>query len=207
MARSPRVDSRFRRLFDEHHGAIRDYCHRRLPATDANDATAEVFLVAWRKLDSVQSGDAALRWLYGAARNVGRSIQRKHRRSERLLIRLAAIGSTQAVEPLDGQLLRHVDEENLMRALDRLNADDRELLRLHAWEDLDLEQLALVFDIKPHEAAMRLPRALVRLRRAYQATDLLPHLLTRLRTYNPVPPNAGPQDHAPAGTDHRKEPR
>ncbi len=180
MAQSPSFDSRFRRLFDEHHAAIRDYCHRRLPAADANDATAEVFLVAWRKLDSVQLGDAALPWLYGVARNVVRSIQRKDRRAGRLFARLAAIGSTQTVEPPDGQLLRHADEENLMRAFDRLSADDRELLRLHAWENLDLEQLAVVFDIKPHAADMRLRRALERLRRAYQATEFLPDTITRL---------------------------
>ena len=180
MAQSPSFDSRFRRLFDEHHDSIRDYCHRRLPAADANDATAEVFLVAWRKLDSVRVGDAVLPWLYGVARNVVRSIQRKHRRAGRLFTRLAAIGSTHTVEPPDGQLVRHADEENLMRALDRLDPDDRELLRLHAWENLDLEQLALVFDIKPHAADMRLQRALARLRRAYQATELLPHRTPRL---------------------------
>ncbi len=180
MGQSPRVDSRFRRLFDEHHGAIRDYCHRRLLPADANDATAEVFLVAWRKLDSVRLGDAPLPWLYGVARNVVRSIQRKQRRSGRLFTRLAAIVSTNTVEPPGGQLLRHVDEENLLRALDRLNADDRELLRLHAWENLDLEELAVVFSIKPHATDMRLRRALGRLRRAYQASELLPDTITRL---------------------------
>ena len=61
--------AKVRRMFDEHYDAISRYCHRRLPAADANDAAAAVFAVAWRKIDTVPSGEQALHWLYAVARN------------------------------------------------------------------------------------------------------------------------------------------
>ena len=53
MARSPRTDAKFRRIYDGHFVAIRSYCLRRLPASEVSDAVAEVFLVVWRRIDDV----------------------------------------------------------------------------------------------------------------------------------------------------------
>jgi hypothetical protein len=61
--------TRFRALFDAHVGAVRRYaCHRSIP--DADDLVAEVFTVAWRRLDDVPVDDP-LPWLLGVAGNVG----------------------------------------------------------------------------------------------------------------------------------------
>jgi hypothetical protein len=58
---------------------------------DVNDATAEVFLVAWKKLGLVPAGDETLPWLYGVARNVVRNADRSSRRSGRLVGRLGGL--------------------------------------------------------------------------------------------------------------------
>jgi hypothetical protein len=45
-------------LFDAHFDAVRAYCIRRLPLAEANDATSEVFLIAWRRLEDIpQDGE------------------------------------------------------------------------------------------------------------------------------------------------------
>ena len=62
--RSPSSDARFRRLFEEHQ-AVLSYCHRRLPADDADDAAAEVFTIVWSRLAKVPAEPATLPWLYG----------------------------------------------------------------------------------------------------------------------------------------------
>jgi DNA-directed RNA polymerase specialized sigma24 family protein len=60
---------RFDALFDAHRLDIASYCSWRTASrTDAEDAVAEVFLVAWRRIESVPAGDAARAWLYAAAR-------------------------------------------------------------------------------------------------------------------------------------------
>jgi DNA-directed RNA polymerase specialized sigma24 family protein len=44
------------------------------------DAVAEVFLTAWRRLDAVPEGDAARVWLYATARRVIANQRRSGRR-------------------------------------------------------------------------------------------------------------------------------
>ncbi len=50
MPRSRDRDAMFNRTFDLHYEAVQIYCFCRLRADDVNDAVAEVFLVAWRRM-------------------------------------------------------------------------------------------------------------------------------------------------------------
>ena len=84
MVRSPRTDAKFRRIYDENYAAMRNYLLRRLPVGEVNDAMAELFLVAWRRIDDAPEGDASRLWLYGVARNVARNTERSVRRRFRL---------------------------------------------------------------------------------------------------------------------------
>lgn len=61
----------FEALFKELLAGIASYClwHLRSPG-DVDDEVAEVFLVAWRRLEDVPSGEAARPWLYGTAQRV-----------------------------------------------------------------------------------------------------------------------------------------
>jgi DNA-directed RNA polymerase specialized sigma24 family protein len=85
-------DERARRLealFAAHGSDIVAYCSwRTRSASDAQDATADVFLTAWRRLDEVPDGDAARVWLYATARRVvanqRRSLRRRLALDERL---------------------------------------------------------------------------------------------------------------------------
>ena len=60
-------EERFVALFDATHRALLSYAVRRVadPA-DAADVVAETFLVAWRRLDEVPSGDRARPWLFAS---------------------------------------------------------------------------------------------------------------------------------------------
>ena len=89
------TDAEFRRIFDMTSHDVRRFCIRRLPPTDVNDAVSEVYLVAWRRAEKIPAGDEALLWLYAVARNVVRSIERRNRRS----LRLVARASREPTEP------------------------------------------------------------------------------------------------------------
>jgi RNA polymerase sigma-70 factor (ECF subfamily) len=107
---SPTTNTKFRRIYDEDFGAVTRYCLRRLPVADVNDATAEVFLVAWRRIDRVPDGPEALPWLYGVARNVVRNATRSPRRSGRLTGRLRGLARHQPADPSAVVVRRHEDE-------------------------------------------------------------------------------------------------
>jgi RNA polymerase sigma-70 factor (ECF subfamily) len=171
--RSQSSDARFQRLFKEHHQAVLNYCHRRLPADDANDAASEVFAVAWRRMAKVPPEPATLPWLYGVARNVVRHSYRSRTRSRRLQLRLAGLGTTPA-EPPDTQIVRHADEERLLQALEKLRPVDRELLRLKVWEELSHESIGQALGISAHAVDMRVFRALKRLRRTLAQRQTFP---------------------------------
>ena len=111
-------------------------------------------LVLWRRLDVVPA-DAELAGCYGAARRCLANHRRADERRDRLATRVAtqATAGDDAVE----------SDPELTAALDELSADDRELVRLWAWEQLAPRELAVVFGITPNAASIRLHRAKQRL--------------------------------------------
>ena len=72
---------RFDPLFEDHYQAIYHYCLRRVGTPDAEDATAEVFAVAWRRLHDLPEGEATRAWLYGVAYRVVGNQYRSRRAS------------------------------------------------------------------------------------------------------------------------------
>ncbi|MDH3500012.1 MAG: hypothetical protein OEM97_07815 [Acidimicrobiia bacterium] len=84
----------FRQMYAAHRAAIQAYCFRRLSTADANDAAAEVFTTAWRRLEDAPDADRHLPWLYGIARNVIFNMGRSLRRANRLHTRLRGQGTS-----------------------------------------------------------------------------------------------------------------
>jgi RNA polymerase sigma-70 factor (ECF subfamily) len=154
-----------RRVFDENYEAISRYCHRRLPQADANDAAAQVFAVAWRRVDSMPLGDRTLPWLYGVARNEVRTSRRSTRRFMSLRTKLGG----QATYPAPGPetlVIRNSEQEHLLEALATLRPEDQEILRLRAYEHLTLPEVAEVLGCSVEAAKKRATRAMGRLRQA-----------------------------------------
>lgn len=159
------AEVRFDRLYAEHGRAVLAYALRRTSdAQDAADVVAEVFLVAWRRLDSVPSGEGGRLWLYGVARHTLANQQRSERRRERLAERLRRElpAALQSMPPPGA-------ETGVVRAaLGRLGSEDQEILRLAGWEDLAPGEIATVLGISQVAARSRLHRARRRLRAALQ---------------------------------------
>lgn len=150
-----------------HFTEVQRYCARRLSAADANDATSEVFLVAWRRIESVPHGDEALPWLIGVARNVVRNVVRSNNRS----VRLASKASDHATEEHPGpetQVVMNSQFEEVQAALQGLSDDDREVIRLRTWEELTAPQIAMVFGCSTSAAEKRIARAWSRLSKAVE---------------------------------------
>lgn len=164
-ARLPHVmsEARFRRLYEDHGREILAYCLRRAEPEDARDALADTFLVVWRRIDDVPTGDAARLWLYGVARRTLATQMRGDRRRRRLAHRL---GSQRSLPPtLDDSINGDHQHPQVHEALGRLDPGDQELLRLTAWEGLSPGEAAQVLGISSVAARSRLHRARRRLRR------------------------------------------
>ena len=154
----------FRSIYDANVDAIRSYCHRRVQAQQVEDAVADVFLVVWRRIGDAPPGDEATLWLYGIARNVVRNHTRSKYRLQRLRGRLAESAARSEADA-SVQVLRRIEDQEILDALAHLRPADQEILRLAAWEGLKPAEIATVLDIDPHAASMRLQRARNRLAR------------------------------------------
>lgn len=159
---------RFDALFAAYSPDVVAYCSWRAGSpSDAQDAAADVFLTAWRRLDDIPDGDAARSWLYATARRVIANQWRSKRR-------LVALHERLAREPVDvvQEASPPSREEALVRqALERLRPRDREVLLLAEWEGLEPAEIAAVVGCHPVTARGRLHRARRRFRLVFE--DLL----------------------------------
>lgn len=158
---------RLEALFREHAAAVRAYALRRIDPATAEETVSDVFVIAWRRLDDVP--DDALPWLLACSRRVLANQRRANRRRVALAERLS--GADAVTGSLHLESGASVADRLLARALTELSDDDRELLLLIAWEELEPEQAARTLDCSRRTLAVRLHRARRRLAEALQRIE------------------------------------
>jgi RNA polymerase sigma-70 factor (ECF subfamily) len=129
-----------------------------MESADCDDVVSEVFLVAWRRLDELP--DDPLPWLLVTARRVVANHWRGRVRLQRHEAELRALARWAGEPDVSGGVVRRSE---MLDALGRLSADDREVLLLVGWDGLDTAGVARVLDCAPGAARMRLSRARQRL--------------------------------------------
>lgn len=157
-------------LFDAHARSVRRYLLRRLgsvgdPSALADDLTAEVFIVAWRRRADIPSG-SELPWLYAVARRV---LANERRRPTDVPV--ADLSSLDAIDDSDPADLV-TDDAVLAAAWRSVSSTDREVLRLSAWEGLSGQALADALGISTGGAGAALSRARSRLAAEISRADV-----------------------------------
>lgn len=145
---------RFEAIAEEVFEPLQRYLRRRALPADADDALSEVFLTVWRRLDDAPE-DLPLPWCYGIARRVLANQRRGRHRHLKLVQKMESQPHRQVVpDPADDG-----SDPELEEALSKLSEDDREVLRLWAWEQLEPREMAPVLGISVNAATLRLSRA------------------------------------------------
>ncbi len=137
--------------------ALRRFLARRTDPATADDVLSDALLVCWRRFDEMPADH--LPWAYGVARNCLANAERSRRRQGRLLARIRQLDPPPGV--VDAPEL---PDDVLAGALQALRADDAELLRLWAWEELAPARIAVVLGVSANAVSIRLHRAKQRLR-------------------------------------------
>lgn len=155
----PHDEAWFEALFRAHSTAIYRYFVRRAPRDDAEDLTAEVLAVAWRRRADVPDEPVDLPWLYRTAGFV----LANHRRKGRPV----PVGDApDEVDDADPASLTVADDE-VRAVLAALTPRDRRILLLNAWEGLTGQALADVLGVSRGGADAALSRARARLREVW----------------------------------------
>jgi RNA polymerase sigma-70 factor (ECF subfamily) len=144
-----------------HVGAVARYAARRVPIDDVHDVLSETFLTAWRKLDAVP--EDAVPWLFATARRHIANRNRSTRRRQALrlcLINAHALGDAPQPEAEPVEI-----DGDIVDAIHRLPAGEREALMLVAWDGLDPKRAAIAAGCSGAALRVRLHRARSRLKR------------------------------------------
>ncbi len=95
-------EARLRAVYEATYDDLLRFAQRRLHPSHAEDVLADVFLVAWRRLDDMPNGVADARpWLFGVARATILNLRRGDRRREALAVRIADARLTEPVGASD----------------------------------------------------------------------------------------------------------
>jgi RNA polymerase sigma-70 factor, ECF subfamily len=151
--RDARADA-FLALADQHLDASYRLAHAILrERAEAEDATQDAFVMAWRKWDSLRDRDLFQRWfdriLINTCRNRLKSMSRRR------------IGETAAVLPAShADPYREVHERDAFwPALARLTPDQRIVVSLRFYRDLSIDEIAVRVGVRPGTVKSRLHRA------------------------------------------------
>jgi RNA polymerase sigma-70 factor, ECF subfamily len=136
---------------------VRRYLARRTDPDTAEDVLAETLLVCWRRIEDLPG--EPLPWAYGVARMCLRNAERAARRQRRVAAKVAALDPPRSVAGADES-----GDPGVALALSRLRAEDAEVLRLWAWEELAPPEIGAVLGCTANAASIRLHRARQRLR-------------------------------------------
>ncbi len=150
-------------LFDAYYDRIYGYAYRRVGTRDqAEDIAASVFEDALKSIKRLRWQNKPLAaWLYKIA---SRRVADFHR--ER---RAASEGAFEFLHVTDdgplGALERADEHAAVHRGLNRLNANDREIIQLVFFDELDRAEIAAMLDCTTNSVYVRLHRALQRMER------------------------------------------
>lgn len=155
-------ETTFRSLFHANYEHLLCFVERRIHPLVAEDVVAEVFLVAWRRLEQVPApAEEARAWLFAVAHRTLANQRRSNIRHQGLLTR---VGQGLAAHPSEAdhspQVAAQVD---LARAWTRLSSSDQEVLTLTGLDGLSGPHAAQVLSISATAFSVRLLRARRRL--------------------------------------------
>lgn len=133
----------FEALYDEHVDRL-FRALRRFGVADASleDAVQDVFVTAYRKLDSFEGKSALSTWLYGIALHVARNYRRHVRRHPETPTEDDAVLDGESGGDLERSLEEAEAVRILYRLLDELEDEKRELFVLAELEQLSAPEIA-----------------------------------------------------------------
>lgn len=168
----------FAAFFRRHVRAVTAYAVRRCSSPDeVSDLVSDTFAAALQATSRYEPMlPSALPWLFGIERRVlARQRRRRH-------------GSKRLIEKIGGSIPRFAGTEEddiasaidasrtstaLQAALDRLTASERDVLELVAYDGLTPREVAIVLDVTPNAARLRLSRARRNMREMLQDPSLI----------------------------------
>lgn len=169
--RAPQLPPDFAQWYDDHRATVYRYVRFRVATREmAEDVTSEVFLKALRSIKRYDPLRSAPRtWLLRIARNAVTDHLRSLRRRGSLHVSLDRVPDLVAQVPSqEERVLREERIQRLLNGTQLLRPADQEILSLRYGSELGNSEIAEALGVSPNAVAVRLHRALKRLKDAVE---------------------------------------
>ena len=140
-------------------------------AAEAEDAAQEGFVKAFRALGRFREGAPFRPWLLTIVTNEARNRRRAAGRRANLVLRVEESEPAATARSAEEEALSRVERDELLRAIDRLRASDREIVSYRYLLGLDEAETAQALGCARGTVKSRLSRALERLRSELDPTQ------------------------------------
>jgi RNA polymerase sigma-70 factor (ECF subfamily) len=164
VAEAQKDPSRFAELYDKYVEQIYRYVYRRVSDQQtAEDLVSQTFYDALSHLKSYEPrGYPFSAWLYKIAHNNVLKWYRTHSRIQKVdLDEIAELKDT--TDLVEDETLRQ-EKEGIREVLDRLDFEDRELIRLKYFEEVSNIEIGQIMGITANNVGVKLYRALKKLK-------------------------------------------
>jgi RNA polymerase sigma factor (sigma-70 family) len=188
------TSARFEAFYRGRYQEIAAYVRRRVGDDAADDVTANVFTVAWRRFGDVPGPPEDRPWLFAVARNTIADHNRAQRRWFRLGARLSADAAITA-RPVGHPGFGH-EYEIVLAAMAALRPAEREALQLVHWEELSHGEAAAVLGCSVNAFELRYRRARHAVRAAVASTAPMPGSITEPGSVSTIQNSAAVGRHA-----------
>ncbi len=144
-------------LFARHFDSIYSFFETKCPS-DADELVQSTFLACLNARSQFRRESSFRTYLFTIARHeLYRILRTRQRRDAKLDFELSSIA--ELVSTAGTRLARNQEHRQLVAALQHLPVEQQTLLELHYWEDMDIAQLAEVFESPAATIRTRLHRA------------------------------------------------
>jgi RNA polymerase sigma factor (sigma-70 family) len=144
-------------LFERHFDSIFGFFETKCEA-DADELTQRTFEACLKARDQFRRESSFRTYLFTIARNeLYRVLRERQRRDAKLDFAVSSIA--ELVSTPGSRIARNQEHKQLVEALRRLPVEQQTLLELHYWEELEIAQLAEIFDAPAATIRTRLHRA------------------------------------------------
>src|SRR5215468_4636081 len=155
----------FARHFDSVFGFFETKCE-----AEADELTQATFLACLRARDQFRSESSFRTYLFTIARHeLYRALRGRQRKDARLDFGVSSIA--ELVSTPRTRIARGQEQRRLIEALRQLPVEQQTLLELHYWEEMEIGQLAEIFEAPTATIRTRLHRARKALRALLERTD------------------------------------
>jgi RNA polymerase sigma-70 factor (ECF subfamily) len=167
-------------LFERHFDSIYGFFETKCEA-DADELVQATFLACLRAKDQFRKESSFRTYLFTIARNeLYRVLRGRQRDGARLNFELSSIA--ELVSTPGTRIARNQEHKRLIESLRALPVEQQTLLELHYWEEMDIAQLAEIFEAPSVTIRTRLHRARKALRDLMEAQGAPSQVLETLES-------------------------